>query len=493
MKRAKRTMPNSKKLIVERITEVYGQYFQEALPARLDRPIVAFLGKGSNNCVVKLQNNIVMRLATIEIDNQHQIDAALNLMRLDIRERAFEEILNSQIRAIGPSVLRVEEPLFFMADLPESILGEDLVCDDIKVRNKNIIYKIQGYELVPFTNPLQYNLKNPEDRAFCIFSFVWYFYTAQVQFGFIHRDFKVANCGFRAHDPANTMTFSLLGVEKHFVFENVTRIPVVFDLEFGASVGLTNPKDYEKNYGTPATMPPELINELNGMYMPQKVTQVFAYDWYSLGLTLVEILAYGVNLFFNKQFEGYLTSYLDRPELLGMPRYLITNVIRCAFLNYHLNHALVPEPGVYTNELYKILFGKTGGYILKELITKNQFLVEQGEKLLAALKPEERRVIGILLHWNPGRRDYFGSGHMLLTKHLLFAPFVREGRAAGHADYEFRAATFDTTRDTRQAQYGGVEELRCRVCSDVASMAIGERVYCRDERCARHEWFSRLA
>lgn len=120
------------------------------------------------------------------------------------------------------------------------------------------------------------------------FSLVWFFYVAQREYGYRHRDLKLDNIVVKefADKHEFNVTLQYGGSVAQFNYK-ADWMPVVIDFDFSSLYGSN--EESRGRMGSPETVPPEECHRM--MYMADDdyvdhVAKDPAYDWFSLGVCL---------------------------------------------------------------------------------------------------------------------------------------------------------------------------------------------------------------
>lgn len=422
------------------------------------------LGKGGWNVVYLLQDGRVLRASLLSDNDESGIQSVT-------RGDQIAYLLDRDRKIYGPSVPRLFQTLFQVKQVPES-LGFDAT------NSSSESYWMEIMEYLPI-DAKKYTLANEDEWWFFAFSLLWFFYTAQAELGFIHQDFKLANMMIRKLEKPTTMAFSL-GSKKKFVFPNVLHVPVVIDFDLGVSVGITK-KENMDFFGTTTWRPPETLSDS---------PYIWGYDFFVVGHIL---------LCYATRWNLLDRNFYDRSEYITRimkhfsgERHHFQTLLTTAALNLYFHGNLVPKRRwkVVEEEDYDLYFkpGKTMRLFEQEA----RYILSLYGDRLDDLKPDQKILIGKLIHWNPRERDMAGRPY----EHFDMFSSQETLTAAPENTFSYMFASPQYEDKNRQRKYGSFKALECTVCGDEHEYAkcggcIGRPegpTYC-STRCANRDWF----
>lgn len=239
------------------------------------------LGAGGFNCVFLLESGLAHRIRMIKTPEQ---------IKTVIRGANVLKYFNQYKLNLGPGVIQTYSEGQFTKKLTEECYffltqNSDSTCTKMLVDNfdkKNHVYFEQLVEYIP-GNDLKQTLEsitymffipNAEEIAFML---IWFLQATQTLFQFQHRDIKPGNVMLKKLDFSRVFHFKLNG-EKMFKI-TTEYIPYLLDYDQGT---FSNSATQLVPHGwTPWYTPPELF--------VQKKVVMYVYDWFSMGLTLLEL------------------------------------------------------------------------------------------------------------------------------------------------------------------------------------------------------------
>lgn len=254
----------------------------------------SFLAAGGYNATVLEKNNgenTVHRFGRFNNDFETKADFE--------RANGILELFNSpKIKSImGPGVLNISkdtETLRFgeVEGSLQTILLRSEPFKNIR-RDEEIFHQtIEYLSGGTIHNPVDSNLVGLYFEQITLL-LMWFFYVAQAEFGFRHRDFKPDNCMYRILPQEQTFVLKFSGIHQIAVTTKIVPVPIDFDF---ASIFVTNGTSRNR-MGTYYTAPIELQIEgflkslTSGIdIVSQPVPESISYDWFSIGMCLLRIL-----------------------------------------------------------------------------------------------------------------------------------------------------------------------------------------------------------
>lgn len=415
---------------------------KKAQKTQVEYEIVRFLSQGAYNCAHVITDNgeeQVLRVALMPKDEENTYSNMMVKRGIQI-VNVFQDYKNM----LGPSLIIEKADFEFRAvTLKQLKLNRELLCATIvelakELDEDNTPYEfaIQVIELLKggsFTRAA-YEKMTPEEHMFSMFSLLWFFYNTHARFDFRHHDLKGDNIIMRQY--AEPMTFTFAITDRQFVFTS-RYVPVVIDYDF-ASVLTTKDSEARNTNGTPYTGSPDatlrhVMGMLTGATPSEEAEDVAgAYDWWSLGIVLLEFFLPNTFGTFDKQSPGrgkpdvpvlflaeraaYASDVFERlpkrkgvseKEFVQQAMYIpLGCVIACLVAD---GYTLVPP-------------AECSAYVQRDVFFHPKFLndileTEQYETLRAEymrLSQGVRDILRMLLSWYPERRSYLTRSYMYL-------------------------------------------------------------------------------
>lgn len=252
--------------------------------------ITDVLGAGTYNCahlVTLAGEDMVMRVGLLEYEKQDKVLIPTENAIVVLRGLDIVSLLQTAKHNLGPSLLK--EKAHYVLDPPQFTLANNpKFCDEIKIAREELVLHEAPYKYaVQYIEYLEGNTfihqLDHDEFVKCAFSLLWFVRVAQKRFEFSHRDLKSDNIVFRTYNNPKQFVFYY---EKDYCFAFVTnRIPVIIDFDL-ASVSAT--LQSKMNTGTRYTAPPESILTKNKLDPPFVKEHYIAYDYWSIGVCLLE-------------------------------------------------------------------------------------------------------------------------------------------------------------------------------------------------------------
>jgi serine/threonine protein kinase len=309
------------------------------------------IASGSYNCAFALVNkpNEVLRIGLL-IDDASRNDENRRILRGLELVRVFQSFGNR----LGPSLLRELSKYRIVKedDLDDHVEGIDL-CEEIlnTLRRLSDIERHHSFALqhIERLHGGRFTLESfkllhasPQELHFSLFSLVWFIASAQQMFNYRHHDLKSGNILFKVLPHPETYYFNLEANRYTFTSRLV---PVVIDYDM-ASIELTQEGDNRNAAGTLYTMPPDVcvawVQRLHGESWNDTVAQQDLYDYWSLGICVLELLLpFDVGrLFFDRSraFAAEAVDVLDWMEVELKAK--SKNWFRAAFYGYAMQHVV---------------------------------------------------------------------------------------------------------------------------------------------------------
>jgi len=279
----------------------------------------------------------------VENSNRRIIRGLEIVHLLNNKEKNFEQV-------IGPSLLREISPYRVFGEKYETLHFRGLLCNTIResqMEHRNFLFDYTknkpnfkadsrfALQHVEFLNGgrMEYdNLNEATDyeKAFIAFSLVWFFTTVSQLFGFRHRDLKSDNIMLRMTKTYEWFKFNWNN-ERYFHFK--TRVvPVVIDYDF-ASVNETESPQNRNAFANVGYRPFESYaieirrllgqnpfrelyqkNISNDFYEKANMNDLVhfevhqnGYDWWALGICLLDMYIKNALVLFRKETEEYVS------------------------------------------------------------------------------------------------------------------------------------------------------------------------------------------
>lgn len=383
------------------------------------------IGHGSYNCAILVSSEGKIRRITAFAKIRDQEDKEDYLKMLRAREMLKK--FNQHRMQLGPSVLLELKPGGWVdgRNLSDDAVRwmKALRCDPLTtpmMQRSEYMFYIQdieyarGGDLQKFVAP-----DNMKDGRFAFF-LIWFFYVAQAQFGFRHRDFKPENVVLRKYGSVRHFRFHMGEMTQFLISTNV--VPVVIDLDMGSF--FTSRDTARKAWGTYPFMPAEVT--YHHMFTDEFDADDEGdedVDWYSLGMTL---------------FMYWVGSVESRTlyQSFGVERLVLNSILEtsdwddakqhrkhhCHAFLLHLSIASafqmeapegwedifekVEQSGVYRRPLYKKIV---------------QYVSDMRTKM-----PNHYTLLRKLMALKRTDRHYRGKPYMLLTEQPLFRKFINQ-------------------------------------------------------------------
>lgn len=230
--------------------------------------VATILKFGSYNCALVIDGT---RVARVSVYNNGEREKSLRDLK---RAGSILSQFKKHADILGPCVLHELEAGREMSfnELQQAystnVLKQILSCGPIATvyaqypNFKYHFFYVQEIEYGVEGDLLKFMMKDEFDfemKQNFMFFLMWFFYVAQAQFGFRHRDLKLENIIVRKYNEPKTFRFQL----DNTVFHTITTrfVPVVIDLDFGSFYNTNHAT--RNQMGTPTSMPPErLLEEL---------------------------------------------------------------------------------------------------------------------------------------------------------------------------------------------------------------------------------------
>lgn len=378
--------------------------------------LVKILGVGGFNCAILTSRNHVYRVRMIT--HKHQVPMV-------VRGNNILKHLNEQQSHLGPGVLKLfgsgqfvkslsDSTYAFLNKEPDSECKEKLIDnfeEDYYYYYEQMIEYINGSDLDTYIG--KKNIPNTKEMSFML---IWFLQACQSLFQFQHRDIKPANILIKKLQAKKKFTF----VKDKVVYELETRY-VPYLVDFDQATFSNSALQKEHQYWTLAYVPPELLID--------KKMNLFAYDWWSLGLTLLEMwINQGkiVSDIMEKAFikEGVLfKNSKNRIKMIliaGCIQALIRNDNPGDDMKILESWTKTVAKKVETDVFYRAY----------KLFTTNPNLMELNQNI-NELSKDQRYLLQNMLHPRPEYRI-----NMYISS-PLFADFISKGKKKVAADFLF--------------------------------------------------------
>lgn len=413
------------------------------------------VGEGSNNCAHFVHDEDgrrqVLRIALLP-----DLPTDLNTVRHNkkiVRGLEMVHAFQNYKSLLGPSLLKEESTYLLVkaSELRKYVLGD--ICKKV-MSYYEYVRKEQNYQDNKFNNQfalqhLEYLSGGEFDKQgndnlalFYAFSLIWFLSMAQKAFGFRHHDLKASNIIFRRTNTLQQYTFELTDRQLYFHFESPI-VPVIIDYDFATTTNATDALD-RNAAGTEYSAPPDVLIRRLCKLIRWEYTLVqseTSYDWWGLGICLLEMLRPGVKYLFLKEGDWFANNFLKNFSFAPKSRIgeSVYWAARALFFAYCLSS----------------IFSRTGPFVRppsdfylygRELFPDDSRVMRMDHNVdYVALKKWfedlfrkhdwKAELLHRLLHWNPSERDNDGNP----TQYLLDFEMLAEQQRRPGILYEFRA------------------------------------------------------
>jgi serine/threonine protein kinase len=392
---------------------------------------------------------------------------------------------------LGPSLLQEASKYLIIkeSELQDYVYGS--LCDEMmngKVAQVRNYQQQQNNEMKMFENHfalqhLEYlaggmftyeaqiaaQMAEKNSYLFMTFSLIWFLVMAQKSFSFRHRDLKADNIIMRKiNDEQNTKRSKLFAFELrvtpqevwYFHFESKA-VPVIIDFDFATTTETVDIRD-KQVMGTSYTAPPDVIlRRLCAMHKFEgyRIAQYEqGYDWWSLGICLLESILPNVIMFFRKEcvaFAKRVALRLKSPLYEGTLRYA-----ESLFYGYCMASVFSG-----TSPSVKPPFEWYNGPEEFQITDEDDAMIQANAQYLFLIdwfkeQVQKRAVLAtflpFMLHWEPTRRDLKGDPMQYI---LLFKRFAEKQPRPG-VIYEYQGV-----REPKIVSLEAYPLLKASVCS----------------------------
>lgn len=452
--------------------------------------ILGDVGSGTYNCAHFIRdsdgNKQVIRIAFLP-DIPDDFGAFKHTQKI---KRGLEMVHAFQAfqSLLGPSLLKeLSKYLIIKEDKITEYVNVGSICEKVLDTTKKVKaiqkqktfesgdyfennYAIQHIEYLEGGDFLfGYQNQNTEYYVFYIFSLIWFMVMSQKAFGFRHRDLKSGNIIFRKTKTLTQYNFVLESEKnqlRYYHFES-QYVPVVIDYDFATT---TESQDgFDRNVvGTRYSAPPDiLLQELSEVFNRGYKKKIYqkSYDWWSLGVCILELHFKGAINFFKTECDAFARrisngiGYKHRSQNLYWLSYSLFYSCCLASIFSDTGPSPLPPTGLYDNVEY--FFGKTTQAMAKISMYQNT----EYEILKIWFKQNETKYFGAyflskLLHWDSHVRDLGGYPERYLT---YFEEVKSTEQPRPNTRYEFRGSIRQDKIDLNTAQF---PFLRANLCSN---------------------------
>ncbi len=451
-----------------------------------------FVGSGGFNCVYLTRTNELLRISVYDGAN------VANPKRTMVRNGILlAHLMSTRMRVfLGPSTLTSNSYNFFTQDqfqrhvkqvqILEQGNNSLVLCGPIQRTIAVVpapdrefaihhIEYIAGGALDDGPPDKTAPVMSADEFAFSCFSLFWYFYVAEAEIGFIHGDLKGANIMMRTYSEPTRFHFTL-GDDVAFVFTS-SFCPVVIDLDFAQ----TEQTQRQHRIGTSDYAPPEaMYADFMKIYETDErlITIVamlhevaYAYDWWSLGISIFELFLshHRLGFFIFEISNNARASYADYMLHLFKAKFPQAQMDDARFkenasslLLAMIITALVNDDDSMIAKTY-FFFGPDVDFIIpnKEMLlefTRHPRYMTVKRALREHMNPHLRSLLCSLLSWIPEARTQSSRPYL----HLLSSYFAK-----------FRSNEYD---DTIAYKYGRFETLRDAIKTENNSYEMQDRI-----------------
>ena len=312
--------------------------------------------------------------------------------------------------------------------------------------------------------------QNTKYFAFYVFSLIWFMVMSQKAFGFRHRDLKSGNIIFRKTKTIVEYNFVLESEKnqiRYYHFES-QYVPVIIDYDFATTTQSLD--DFDRNVvGTHYSAPPDvLLKQLSEVFDQKYKKEIYqeAYDWWSLGVCILELHFKGAINFFKTNCDAFARRILNgigyrrRSQSLYWLLYSLFYSCCLASIFSGTDPNPLPPAGLYDNVEY--FFGKT----MQDMAEISMYLNPEYENLKIWFFQNEKKYFSAyflskLLHWDPHVRDLGGRPEQYLT---FFEILKSEDQPRPNTHYEFRGSIRQDKIDLDTTQFPFLRSNLCTNC-----------------------------
>jgi serine/threonine protein kinase len=451
------------------------------------------VGKGSNNCAYFVHdsdgNRQVLRIALLP--DLPMNESVVRHNKKIVRGLEMVHAFQSYKYLLGPSLLKEESKYLLVnaSDLQTYVYGQ--ICeevmdkyqrikqiqkDDPKFNNQFALQHLEYLEGGEFKNEAQQG--NERLFLFSIFSLVWFLCMSQKTFDFRHRDLKASNVIFRRTNTTRRYNFELSDKNLYFHFESPI-VPVVIDYDFATTFEAESPDDRYAT-GTDYAAPPDAlirrITLLMGGFYTLKPHEK-SYDWWGLGVCILELVHFGLINFFSKEADWFAKNL---QKILGTKN----------------DSVYWSGRGLFFASCLASIFSRSGPFVRpppewylygREFFPDNTPVVRMDKnaeyKMLKKWFDDlfrKKNWIAVLLNrflnWDPSVRDNNGDP----MEHLLYFEIMAEQQRRPGVFYEFRS----TSKPTRII-LDGYPLLKSDLCSNCVEKSQFLCTCCKELFCSK--------
>lgn len=307
--------------------------------------------------------------------------------------------------------------------------------------------------------------QNTKYFAFYVFSLVWFMVMSQKAFGFRHRDLKSGNIIFRKTKTLTQYNFVLESEKnqlRYYHFES-QYVPVVIDYDFATTTESLNQRD-RNVIGTQYSAPPDvLLKQLSDAFGQDYQKEIYqeSYDWWSLGVCILELHHKGAINFFKAECDAFAKRFLlgisvrRRSENFYWLAYSL--FYSCCLASIFSDTSPSPLPPTQWYDNVEYFFGKT----MQDMAEISMYRNAEYQMLQNWFKQNEmRHFLSKLLNWDPHVRDLGGQPEYYL---LFFEQIKYEDRPRTNTRYEFRGSIRQARIELDTTQF---PFLRANLCSN---------------------------
>lgn len=428
-----------------------------------DKPVFTLkgdVGAGSNNCAHFVHDEDgrrqVLRIAFLP-DITHIAGITQHNKKI-MRGLEMVNAFQNYKALLGPSLLKEESKyrLIKATELSRYVNGN--ICEKVMQRYQ-MVRGIQHYADDMFNNQfalqhLEYlsggEFNNEAQKGneslflFSVFSLIWFLSMAQKAFDFRHHDLKASNIIFRRTERVQQYTFELTDKQLYFHFES-TIVPVIIDYDFATTINAQDNVDRIAT-GTAYSAPPDalmrkIISENSFQPYGFKQSET-AYDWWGLGICILELVHAGVHKFFAKESAWFADN-------------LLKNILWISPSNKNYDSIYWSARALFYSSCLSSIFSRTAPFVrppsdwypfARQLFPDNTPVVRMDHNsdynMLRTWFNDlfrKKNWIAMLLHrflnWDPSVRDNNGNP----IEHLLYFEIMAEQQRRPGVLYEFRA------------------------------------------------------
>jgi serine/threonine protein kinase len=315
-----------------------------------------------------------------------------------------------------------------------------------------------------------YQDKNTKYFAFYVFSLVWFMVMSRKAFGFRHRDLKSGNIIFRKTKTIVEYNFVLESKKnkmQYYHFES-QYVPVIIDYDFATTTQSLNVVD-RNVVGTRYSAPPDVLLEQLSEAFDQKYKKEMyqeAYDWWSLGVCILELHFRGAITFFQTECDAFAKRILSRIgyRYRSQDLYFLAYGLfySCCLASIFSNTSSSPLPPTQWYDNVEYFFGKTMQDMAEISMHRNpeyqmlqNWFVQKKDTYFAV------HFLSKLLHWDPHVRDLGGRPEKYLT---YFKKLKSTEQPRPNARYEFRGSKRQAKIDLNTTQFPFLRTSLCSNC-----------------------------